>query len=111
MDPISEHGLMLESGSTLQATFKSTQTIYEHKVIATINPYEFNSSINPSAFGTSITGSALVKDEMLSGSLSPYITTIGLYNDKLQLVAVAKLPRPIKRLAKTQQSFVVRFDS
>jgi hypothetical protein len=113
---IQDDGLYFPSGSTGRTIFSATQTIYEHQVIATIEPYEFNFPTNPTSFGTISTGSLLesgsarVADVILSGTLSPYITTIGLYNDRHQLVAVAKLPRPIKRLNSTQQSFVIRFD-
>ena len=56
--------------------------------------YEFSSSIDP-------TGSYL----------APYITTIGLYDDELNMVAVAKLPQPIKSLPEYPVNFIVRFDT
>jgi hypothetical protein len=43
--------------------------------------------------------------------LAPYITTIGLYDDDLNLVAVAKLPQPIKSLPDYPLNFIVRFDT
>jgi hypothetical protein len=49
-------------------------------------------------------------DSFTTGSnLSPYITTIGLYNG-LDLVAVAKLGTPIKNAGYFPLNFVVRFD-
>ena len=64
----------------------------------TINPifweYENSSSQDP-------TGSYL----------APYITTIGLYDDALNMVAVAKLPEPIKSLPDYPVNFIVRFDT
>ena len=116
--------MIFESGSTLQADFSSSQTIYEWQMVATINPGEFNFSINPSATGEGKfpnagfsttgsrldTGSAKISDLMLSGTLSPYMTTIGFYNNDNQLLAVGKLPQPIARSKKTQQTIVVRFD-
>ena len=56
--------------------------------------YEFSSSIDP-------TGSYL----------APYITTIGLYDDQLNMVAVAKLPQPIKSLPEYPVNFIIRFDT
>jgi hypothetical protein len=57
-------------------------------------------------------------DYLYSGSvdptgsyLAPYITTIGLYDDELNMVAVAKLPRPIKSLPDYPLNFIVRFDT
>ena len=43
--------------------------------------------------------------------LAPYITTIGLYDDNLNMVAVAKLPQPIKSLPDYPVNFIIRFDS
>ena len=42
--------------------------------------------------------------------LTPYITTIGLYDDDMDLVAVAKLPQPIKSEPDFPVNFIVRFD-
>jgi hypothetical protein len=43
--------------------------------------------------------------------LSPFITTIGLYDDNCDLVAVAKLPQPIKSEPDFTVNFIVRFDT
>ena len=43
--------------------------------------------------------------------LTPYITTIGLYDDDCNLVAVAKLPQPIKSEHDLTVNFIVRFDT
>ena len=40
----------------------------------------------------------------------PYVTNIGLYNDKNELLVVGKLAKPIKLSQDTTTSFVVRFD-
>lgn len=57
-------------------------------------------------------------DYQVSGSadetgsyLAPFITTIGLYDDSLNLVAVAKLPKPIKSLPDYPINFIIRFDT
>jgi len=43
--------------------------------------------------------------------LAPFITTIGLYDDNCYLVAVAKLPQPIKSEPDIPVNFIVRFDT
>lgn len=43
--------------------------------------------------------------------LAPYITTIGLYDSDGDMVAVAKLPTPIKNLPDYDLNFIVRFDT
>ena len=42
---------------------------------------------------------------------SPYVTTIGLYNESFQLVAVGKLSQPIPISLYTDTTFVVNFDT
>jgi len=43
--------------------------------------------------------------------LAPYITTIGLYDDNMDMVAVAKLAKPVKSMPDLPVNFLVRFDS
>jgi hypothetical protein len=43
--------------------------------------------------------------------LAPFITTIGLYDDNCDLVAVAKLPQPIKSEPDIPVNFIIRFDT
>ena len=43
--------------------------------------------------------------------LAPFITTIGLYDDNGDMVAVAKLPHPIKNLPDYDLNFLIRFDT
>jgi hypothetical protein len=73
--------------------------------------YRYSSSINPNVF-------AGFEHYDLSGSvdstgsfLAPFITTIGLYDDDCQLVAVAKLPQPIKSEPDIPVNFIIRFDT
>jgi hypothetical protein len=62
--------------------------------VGTWNDYYNSSSVDP-------TGSYL----------APYITTIGLYDDNGDMVAVAKLPQPIKNLPDYDLNFLIRFDT
>ena len=43
--------------------------------------------------------------------LAPYITTIGLYDDNMDMIAVAKLGNPIKSLPDFPVNFIVRIDT
>jgi hypothetical protein len=40
----------------------------------------------------------------------PYITTVGLYNNEAQLIAVAKLGRPIQKREDVDMNFIIRWD-
>jgi hypothetical protein len=120
---VTDKGLFLTTGSQVQVQFEGLHTIYEHQIICTADPGEFNFSVNPTMRSKVLSGSfsggptfvtqegESVTDTFFSGSLSPYITTVGLYNDKFELVAVAKFPRAIRRVPTTQQTVIVRFDA
>ena len=43
-------------------------------------------------------------------NFAPYVTQIGLYNDQNQLLAYAKLAKPIKNDDELALGFIVRFD-
>lgn len=43
--------------------------------------------------------------------LAPFITTIGLYDSDGDMVAIAKLPKPVKNLPDYNMNFIVRFDT
>ena len=43
--------------------------------------------------------------------LAPFITTIGLYDTDNNMIALAKLPKPIKSLPDYPVNFIVRFDT
>jgi|TARA_R110002012_G_scaffold52195_2_gene134129 hypothetical protein len=88
-------------------SYESTVTIHELSVVARLGQGEFNMSNN-------IT---LTKDDnytyrdFVSGSaFSPYVTSIGLYNDLGQLLAVAKLAQPVRKRNDVDINFLVRID-
>lgn len=89
------------------ASYKSTVSIYEMSVIAKLDAGDFNMSTNitltqddDSTYYSFVSGS----------SFSPYITTIGLYNDAGQLLAIAKLAQPIKKRNDVDMNFLIRLD-
>ena len=52
----------------------------------------------------------LRKSLFVSGTLKPYITTIGLYNDKNQMLATAKLSTAVQKNDDIDMNFIVRWD-
>lgn len=109
---VTDSGVYFTTGSQVSVTFDATHTIYEYQVICTMEPGEFNYSTNPSvaALSSSVSGTVKILDGFASGTLTPYITTIGIYSSRGELVAVGKLPRPIKRATDSQQSIILRWD-
>ena len=88
---------------TVQISFNSKFTIYEHTAICTLDKGEFN-------FTTNQTMNEELFDNLTEGNLTPYITTIGLYNSNGDLIAIGKLPRPLKRAPEVDQTFIIKFD-
>lgn len=81
------------SGSTASTfTINSQETITSDYVFVRPRSSEFNYSENPS-FISGSTGEVLYSSFI--NNPQTYITTIGLYNDSNELLAVAKLSRPL----------------
>jgi hypothetical protein len=119
--------------------YKSTNTIYENEILLVVGEDEFNISTNSTAYteinvvsgsiSTTYEGNVkyqnsdkyqkqLFADYEYSASIdttgsfaAPYITTIGLYDENMDMVAVAKLAKPVKSMPDLPVNFLVRFDS
>ena len=88
-------------------SFMSSYRIYENQYKCTIRENEFNYTQNPSARS----GSGEFYYSFVTGSyFSPYVTTIGLYNDNKELLVVGKLFQPIPISLDTDTTFIVNFD-
>ena len=106
--------------TTYNVTYRGTHRIYENEVLVRVPKGSCNVSMNPSAtYRPPTVGSAtetevlpgeLIKSIFISGSASPYITTIGLYNDNAELLAVAKLAQPIQKRDDIDMYFRIIWD-
>ncbi len=108
--------------SLITCSFESTVTIYETQYKCTIRENEFNSSNNPSLTSGSLAisngsgslfpqpGSGKLNDNVTGSYFSPYITTVGLYNNNKELIAVAKLAQPLPVSSATDTSILINFD-
>ena len=121
--------IIVNTGS-FTISFKNEHIIYENEVRCLIKESDFNLSYNPTLLlsgsqyiisgsnGYTLTGSidSTLKD-FATGSLlpsgsyfTPYATTLGLYNDNDELLAVAKFGKPIMMSPDTDITFVVKYD-
>jgi hypothetical protein len=126
---IYEAGLVIftESGSGAINSFSNPQwesstTLYETQYKCTIRENEFNFSNNPSLLSGSVAisngsgssfpqpGSGKLNDNVTGSYFSPYITTVGLYNNNKELLAVAKLAQPLPVSTVTDTSILINFD-
>ena len=95
------------TGSDLKVSFSSSYTFYETQYKTTIGESEFNYSQNP----TSVSGSDGIPFDFITGSyFSPYVTTVGLYNDAYELLAVGKLGKALPTSNSTDTNILINID-
>lgn len=136
---ISTDGLRILPFRFVDVQFSSSYTITEHTIVCKMQPTEFNASILNKSVGyyKSVTGSYISGSTTVtytnyvpnnsssataasgqplgglfdSGTLTPYVTSIGLYNRNFELLAIAKLANPVPRTKNVDQTFIVKFDT
>ena len=94
----------------ITASFSSSFTIYETQYKATISEDDFNYSQNPTIISGS-SNSGIYYNFATSSFFSPYVTTVGLYNENNELLVVGKLGQPIRTSDETDTTLVVRWDT
>jgi hypothetical protein len=100
---------MAHTGS-FKLTFQNEHTIYENEVRCVVRESEYNLTYNPSLVTGSYSNGELLPFSTGS-AFNPYVTTIGLYNDENELLAVAKLAKPIMVSQNTDMTFIVKYDT
>lgn len=98
------------NGNGFLLKFRSTVTYWEHEVICKMRKNEFNFTQNPSLYTNPEMGSMLTDTYATNPNFNPYVTTIGLYSDKRELVAIAKLANPLEKRDDVDMNIIVRFD-
>lgn len=131
-DIIYSHGLAIitdtkySSNSVTYIEFKSSQPIFTHNYHCKLRESEFNFTYNPSTLSGSMktgydnTGEiyttpvnisdGVINSRLTGSEFQPYITTVGLYNDANQLIAVGKMSRPVPKSANTDMTITVKID-
>ena len=96
----------LISGS-ISLEFSSSYSILETQYKATIKENEFNFTLNPSISS----GSQGDLYHYATGSyFSPYVTTVGLYSDDQELLAIGKLSQPLPTSRTTDTNIFINID-
>ena len=107
--------------SDITSSFSSSITIYETQYKCTIRESEFNATLNPSA---QVSGSINVVNSSsfyipFDGTLAnnvtgpyfnPYVTTVGLYDEAQNLLAIGKLSQPLPTSATTDTTILINLD-
>jgi len=86
--------------------FNNTTELNSAVYFCRVNNNEFNYSSNP----TYLSGSRIRVKETARHSPITYITSVGLYSDDNELLAVAKLSEPIKKTPENELTLRVRLD-
>lgn len=121
----------LEGDPAQQISWKSNVPIYTYTYNIKLSDYEYNYTFNPTAQSGSYlfdndgevittpsehTGSrylgttGILADNVTGSYFTPYITTVGLYNDANELIAVGKLAQPLPKSADTETTIQIKLD-
>ena len=111
------HGMMVlgaipaRFADVISVNARGTHTIYETEISCTVQPGEFGMSTNPTLQEYDPQQNQFVYRSFVTSShFKPYITSIGLYDDFGQLLAIGKLNTPIQTPNNMDTTFIVRYD-
>ena len=96
---------ILESNVT--CSFSSSLTIWETQYKCTIRENEYTLTQNPSALSGS---DGSMYSFVTAPYFSPYVTTVGLYDDEQNLLAIGKLSQPLPTSPTTDTTIVINID-
>lgn len=88
--------------------FSSSYHIHETQYKCTLRESEFNFTLNPTIISGSTDGT--VYDFAQSHYFAPYVTTVGLYDDDQNLLAVGKLSQPLPTSRTTDTTIFINID-
>ena len=111
---------------------KNNHVVYENFIKCTVKDYEYNLSYNPTllsgsqgvltAYSSSVGGNVvyinsgsntnygILKVFTTGSDFSPYVTTVGLYNDAQELLAIGKMVAPMPLSNTTDTTFLIKYD-
>ena len=91
--------------------FNGTRPIDVHNYRCIVENGDFNVSLNPTLRKNYDMNNDKLKGIASASHFNPYITTIGLYNDGNELLAIGKLAYPIRSPEELDITFNVQFDT
>jgi hypothetical protein len=104
---------ILNPGNTndFNTSYQGTHLIYENEYQCMAEQHEFDQTLNPSARKIKSKDSEDLADFATGSNFSPYVTTVGLYNDNGELLVIGKLGQAIRMTDEADTTFVVRYDT
>lgn len=135
-DIIYPHGLAVLTNTTYDyladsvtvdsITWQTSHPIFTHNYHCKLRESEYNFTYNPSATTSSVVttydnegaiynisqsvSKGILQDNVTGSAFQPYITTVGLYNDANELIAVGKMSQPVPKSANTEMTIIVKID-
>lgn len=112
--------------SNFKLNWESSVPIFTYNYNCKLREFEYNYTSNPTTqqkelqqiinsdntiedtYKTVTQG--VLKSEFIAEEFSPYITTVGLYNDTNQLIAIGKLSTPVPKSQQTETTITVKLD-
>jgi hypothetical protein len=108
------------TSNNITCSFSSSYKIHETQYKCTIRENEFNFSQNPSvssgstsissSIGTFYTPGQYLANNVTGSYFSPYVTTVGLYDENQNLLAVGKLAQPLPVSPTTDTTILINLD-
>ena len=96
------------TASNVTCSFSSSLDIFETQYKCTLRESEFNFSLNPSIISGSTDGT--LYGFVTESYFSPYVTTVGLYDEYQNLLAVGKLSQPLPTSTTTDTTILINID-
>ena len=108
---VTNSGLASQLNTKLQysssVSWRNSHTVFQYEYRCRVRESELNFSQNPS-IKTGNNGD--MYGFATASFFQPYITTVGLYNDSNELIAVGKLAQPVPKSKYMDMNFVVKLD-
>ena len=111
------HGQLIITDSNLSTYYnnyfdailnwKSNLPIYVHNYHCRVKNSELNFSLNKTALKNN---NGQIADNISGSNFQPYVSTVGLYNDSNELIAVSKMSQPLPKSNETDMVIVVKLD-
>ena len=108
------------TSSNVTCSFSSSLNIYETQYKCTLRENEYNFSLNPSltsgstqitsSIGIFYTPGQYLNNNVTGSYFSPYITTVGLYDEYQNLLAVGKISQPLPVSPTTDTTILINID-
>jgi hypothetical protein len=96
------------SSTDITCSFSSSYTLFETQFRCTVEASDYSFTLNPSIISSSAEGT--LYDFATGSYFNPYVTTVGLYNEAQDLIAVAKLAKPLPLNNVTDTNIIINID-